>query len=652
MATGSKKRRWVVKAIVGFVAILAVLTFFSNTIMNATIPKVDAKKVSRGNLAFTNSDTAMTKPTKVTKVTTPKGLETRVVDEVMVLQYEDVTKGQVLFTLKDAEESEELEALEDQLEEKIRNRNYEDMSPSADHDYSGLQDSIDLAEANLKEAESRLTKVQNADATADEAKAIIAENSPLVNQYQSESDSISTTIEEINRDIDSLNQQLERVNDNINDLEAMGTPTPIPTPIPGSAEYSVVREKVILNDVTGDPAGGEEPTPEITPTTDPTPEVTPTTEPTPEVTPTAEPTPEVTPTANPTPEVTPTAVPTPEVTPTEEPTPTPEPTGNPSLIPGTMEYYVNKRGELEEEIRNLQSQLESAEGRLATASSNLAEAQGKIDDAQTVLAELEALPTLEEAQRAVNSANTALSQARKSLSNQQQSDNVQDLRDSDSRKDLDEDIEELQEKIDTIKENAEIIEIKAPADGFAYNITVRSGDALQEKAELLQIVDNATDYTVEFKFSSDVARTMQVGSELEVNEYYVDKCVIKKIVPDSENPREQMSVICEIDGGLYPEMSITAVAGKSNKDYEMVVPASAVYEDNSGLFVYVVDESSTPLGEKLVVRKVSVTEEESDGSRTAIKGDGIDKDALIVVRSDKPLNNGDRVRREDYSDKE
>ncbi|MCQ2482424.1 MAG: HlyD family efflux transporter periplasmic adaptor subunit, partial [Clostridia bacterium] len=386
---------------------------------------------------------------------------------------------------------------------------------------------------------------------------------------------------------------------------------------------------------------------EVTPTEEPTPEVTPTAEPTPEVTPIAEPTPEATPTAEPTPEVTPTAEPTPEATPTAEPT------GEPSLIPGTMEYYVNKRGELEEEIRNLQSQLEGAEGRLATASSNLAVAQGKVADAEAMLAELEALPTLEEAQRAVNSANTALAQARKSLTTQQQADNVQDLRDSDTRKDLDEDIEELQEKIDTIKKNAEIIEIKAPADGFAYNITVRSGDALQEKAELLQLVAFDTDYTVEFKFSSEAARSMQVGSELEVNDYFIDKCIIKKIVPDAENPREQMSVICAVTGdALYPDLQVTAVAGKSNKDYEMVVPASAVYEDNSGMFVYVVDESSTPLGDKLVVRKVTVTQEETDGSRTAIKGDGIDKDALIVVRSDKPLNNGDRVRREDYSDKE
>ena len=66
-------------------------------------------------------------------------------------------------------------------------------------------------------------------------------------------------------------------------------------------------------------------------------------------------------------------------------------------------------------------------------------------------------------------------------------------------------------------------------------------------------------------------------------------------------------------------------------------------------FVYVIEQSSTALGDKAIVRRVSVTVEENDGSRAAISGDGISNYSLIVVRSDVPLNNGDRVRLEDYS---
>ena len=90
MATGSKKRKWVVKAIISFVAVLAVLTFFSNTIMNATIPKVMAQNAVKGNLSFTNSATGVIEADQKTEV---KSINGREIDQVMVRNYMDVEEG-------------------------------------------------------------------------------------------------------------------------------------------------------------------------------------------------------------------------------------------------------------------------------------------------------------------------------------------------------------------------------------------------------------------------------------------------------------------------------------------------------------------------------------------------------------------------------
>ena len=43
-----KKREWVKTAAIIFLAVLLVLTFFSNTIMNASLPEVAAQQVSSG----------------------------------------------------------------------------------------------------------------------------------------------------------------------------------------------------------------------------------------------------------------------------------------------------------------------------------------------------------------------------------------------------------------------------------------------------------------------------------------------------------------------------------------------------------------------------------------------------------------------------
>ena len=99
---------------------------------------------------------------------------------------------------------------------------------------------------------------------------------------------------------------------------------------------------------------------------------------------------------------------------------------------------------------------------------------------------------------------------------------------------------------------------------------------------------------------------------------------------------------------MWPGETITVTADKGNATYDHVVPASAVSEDNSGNFVFVVDQSSGPLGDRYVVRRVAVSIQATSGSFIAINGEGLDN-VMVVTRSEEPLHNGDRVRLEDYS---
>ena len=99
---------------------------------------------------------------------------------------------------------------------------------------------------------------------------------------------------------------------------------------------------------------------------------------------------------------------------------------------------------------------------------------------------------------------------------------------------------------------------------------------------------------------------------------------------------------------VYPGESITVTADKGNATYDHVVASSAISEDNSGNFVFVVDQSSGPLGDRYTVRRVSVTVQATSGAFSAISGEGLDG-VMVVTRSEEPLHNGDRVRLEDYS---
>ena len=98
MATNSRSRKWVVRAMISFIVILALLTFFSNTIMNATIPKVMGANAIRGNLSYSNSATGTIEANEKTDI---KSIEGRTIDKVNVTYLDYVTAGDVLFTLKD-----------------------------------------------------------------------------------------------------------------------------------------------------------------------------------------------------------------------------------------------------------------------------------------------------------------------------------------------------------------------------------------------------------------------------------------------------------------------------------------------------------------------------------------------------------------------
>ena len=111
--TASKRRDWVKNAAIIFLAVMLVLTFFSNTIMNYSLPEVATQYVQSGTI------TAKVRGTGTVEATDPYNVmikESRVISSVAVKQGDTVEKDQVIYYLEDAE-SDELKKAEDELED-------------------------------------------------------------------------------------------------------------------------------------------------------------------------------------------------------------------------------------------------------------------------------------------------------------------------------------------------------------------------------------------------------------------------------------------------------------------------------------------------------------------------------------------------------
>ena len=117
MDTNVKRREWVKTAAIIFLAVLLVLTFFSNTIMNASLPEVATQQVTQGtiNAKIRASGTITANETYNVKLT-----QTRKIESVKCKVGQEVAAGDVLFVLE-ATESDELKQAQADL--KARNWN-------------------------------------------------------------------------------------------------------------------------------------------------------------------------------------------------------------------------------------------------------------------------------------------------------------------------------------------------------------------------------------------------------------------------------------------------------------------------------------------------------------------------------------------------
>ncbi|WP_294411104.1 biotin/lipoyl-binding protein [uncultured Ruminococcus sp.] len=104
----ARRRELVKTLIIVFLAVMLVLTFFSNTIMNKSLPEISTEQVASGKLTERIRDTGVVESNQSYEVKTDAN---RVIEKIHVKQGQEVHKDDVLFTVN-AVGSEALELAE------------------------------------------------------------------------------------------------------------------------------------------------------------------------------------------------------------------------------------------------------------------------------------------------------------------------------------------------------------------------------------------------------------------------------------------------------------------------------------------------------------------------------------------------------------
>lgn len=271
---------------------------------------------------------------------------------------------------------------------------------------------------------------------------------------------------------------------------------------------------------------------------------------------------------------------------------------------------------------------------LAAASGDVTACAVAIEDAR---ASLNAAVT--SAETALNNAKAALDKAAASNAN---TDKLTQLDLEQKRKA----IADQQQVVDDLVEKFTDAVITAKQAGIVGDLIAVAGEKLQAGSTVCSIQLADTGYTVDLSVTGAQAQRVTVGSEARVSGGYYwgepPRAVVASIRNDP-NTRGNRLITLNMSGSVEAGSNYNFILGETSANYDVVVPKSAVREDNTGTFVLVVTNKSTPLGTRYYVTRTDVTVLAQDDTRCAVSGEFSGWD-YVVTSSSAPIQAGDQVR--------
>ena len=675
----TKRREWVKNAAIIFLTIMLLLTFFSNTIMNYSLPEVATQYVQTGTI------TAKVRGTGKVEASDPYNViakESRVITSVAVKQGDIVEKDQVIYYLEESE-SDELTKAEQELEDlelnymkglfganvspevitKVANGNIDSFS-QLQAKVTDMQNRLEAAKKRVEECQKNVddltlqstkdtnnagVSTKNEELTKDQATTDLTEA-----QNRFEKDKATT--------IASLNAQITEVNSQIADLEKLlastGT-TGSTSGSTGSGYYAQMAaavgnlydkmEKIYVAAAAADSGiklsgvtlGAK------------------------------------------------------EVSSVEGVRQTLSDTKNTfdklqtaiNAVEGKADSYttlfadynaallvvqnieqnasdINKNygdqqtslASKKAELANLQKKLAEVQAITASSDGGVQDAQNRLNQANRNILEITTANSQTSVawQNRLADANAALknAQAVYDLLKEEQTSLAADINAELDLSKTNKDIQKKKEEIEKLKEKSMGSAVKAPVAGTITTVKYVAGETTQPEDVMAVIQPEGKGFTLSISVTNEQAKKVQIGdmAELQNSWYYDDaRVMLSAIKPDPDNPGTNKLLVFDVSGStIQADQSLSISVGQRSQEYELVVPNSAIREDNDGKFILTVESKSSPLGNRYIATRVGVEVLASDDNNSAISAPLYGWE-YVITTSTKPVEAGKQVRLADNS---
>lgn len=687
----TKRREWVKNAAIIFLTIMLLLTFFSNTIMNYSLPEVATQYVQTGTI------TAKVRGTGKVEASDPYNViakESRVITSVAVKQGDIVEKDQVIYYLEESE-SDELMKAEQELEDlelnymkglfganvspevitKVANGNIDSFS-QLQAKVTDMQNRLEAAKKRVEECQKNVDDL-TLQSTKDTNNAGVSTKNEELSKDQATTD-LTEAQNRFEKDkaatIASLNAQITEVNSQIADLEKLITSTGTAGSTSGSTgqgtgpttgtttsdSYYAQKATAVGNlydkmKLIYDAAQKDNDLKSKIPASA-----------------------------------------------GDKKTSTPEEMQNTlattksifsqlqnviNAVQGKADSYttlfadynaallvvqnieqnasdINKNygdqqtslASKKADLANLQKKLAEVQAITASSDGGVQDAQNRLNQANRNILEITTANSQTSVawQNRLADANAALknAQAVYDLLKEEQTSLAADINAELDLSKTNKDIQKKKEEIEKLKEKSMGSAVKAPVAGTITTVKYVAGETTQPEDVMAVIQPEGKGFTLSISVTNEQAKKVQIGdmAELQNSWYYDDaRVMLSAIKPDPDNPGTNKLLVFDVSGStIQADQSLSISVGQRSQEYELVVPNSAIREDNDGKFILTVESKSSPLGNRYIATRVGVEVLASDDNNSAISAPLYGWE-YVITTSTKPVEAGKQVRLADNS---
>lgn len=207
------------------------------------------------------------------------------------------------------------------------------------------------------------------------------------------------------------------------------------------------------------------------------------------------------------------------------------------------------------------------------------------------------------------------------------------------------DIQKYQEQVDKYTKDSVDTEIKSPVSGLitAINVTAGKETTPGQAMAVIDVVDRG--YTIKVSVTNEQAKQVKVGDNAEVTNYYWGSSVtatLEQIVSDPSSMGQKKALIFRLTGDVSAGDNLSLSIGQRSANFDTLVPKSALREDANGKFVLVVTSKNTPLGNRYTATRADVQVLAEDDTSAAVSG--LAANDYVITTASKPISPGSQVR--------